>query len=116
MSTKQCTRCNKEKTTKAKGLCNACYTAICRENSKKVKLTEISEQEEEFIAKEMMLLVLKQQEENIMLRQKLELLQNSPNSIGKEGTLESTTTLIQTPTSTATLSDSFVQRDANQGF
>jgi hypothetical protein len=72
MSTKQCTRCKEEKTIKAKGLCNACYTAACRENAKKVKVTEVVQQEEESSVMQMMVLVLKQQDENAMLRKKLE--------------------------------------------
>jgi hypothetical protein len=91
MSTKQCTRCKEEKTIKAKGLCNACYTAACRENAKKVKVTEVVQHEEEPNVMQMMVLVLKQQEENAMLRQKLELLSLKTNATAKEISLETTT-------------------------
>jgi hypothetical protein len=94
MSTKECTRCKEEKTIKAKGLCNACYTAACRENAKKVKVTEVVHEEESSVM-QMMVLVLKQQEENAMLRQKLELLENATslktNATAKEISLGTTT-------------------------
>jgi hypothetical protein len=116
MSTKTCSRCNLEKSIKAKGLCNSCYTATCRENAKKTKVKETVEEKEEPNMKELMILFYKQQEENGVLRQKLELLQNAANSIPKEVTLESTTNLLQTPTSIVTLSDAFVQEMQNKVF
>jgi hypothetical protein len=92
MSTKTCSKCNQEKSIKAKGLCNSCYTATCRENAKKAKLKETSEEKEEPNMKGLMILFYKQQEENATLRQKLASYENATsldaNSTGKDISVE----------------------------
>jgi hypothetical protein len=94
MSSKTCSRCKEEKLIKSKGLCNACYTATCRETAKKRKMQE-EKGEEEPNMNGLMVLLLKKEDENAMLRQKLEMLQNTTslntNPIAKEISLETTT-------------------------
>jgi hypothetical protein len=78
--TKACQRCTKEKVLKAKGLCNACYTTTCRENAKKKKGDREEDEAEQSKPnmQDVFALLLKQQEENLLLRQKLDRLQNTP--------------------------------------
>ena len=91
MSTKTCRRCGNEKNIKAEELCDACYTATCRENANKKKVNEEEDSLEEGKSnvQELMRIILKQQDENLLLRQKLEMSQNALPTTKYDGNGES---------------------------